>query len=55
MKYRIIKDTATLKANTIGTVDLTVKGASIGNCMFYPESGHPYRVCVEISNIERLN
>ena len=55
MKYRIIKDTATLKANTIGTVDLAVKGASIGNCMFYPESGHPYRVCVKISNIERLN
>ena len=55
MRYKIIKSTETLKANTIGTVDLTVKGASIGNCMFYPENGHPYRVCVKISNIERLS
>lgn len=55
MKYRIVKDTAILKANTIGTVDFTGKGASIGNCMFYPESGHPYRVCVKISNIERID
>ena len=51
MKYKIIKDTATLKAK----VDFTVKGTSIGNCMFYPENGHPYRVCVEISNIERID
>lgn len=55
MKYKLIKDTTVLKANTIGKADLTVKGTSIGNCMFYPESGHPYRVCVKISNIERID